>query len=177
MKIIAAFDGTKYSEAIVPTLQKMAALSTAQFILLIVTREPNVKARRVRQIRPVVTSDAMGRATSVVFDPPEPTFAEDKGQAIARRLDELETYLTGIAEHLPDLTPTHIEAHVADDPADVIVDRARAEGADVIVMATHSPTGIKHALFGSVAEAVVRSGVAPVLLVHPEAKLKHDTES
>jgi nucleotide-binding universal stress UspA family protein len=167
MKIIAAFDGTKYSEAILPTLLKMAALPTAEFILLSVAHEPTVKARRSRRIRPLVTTDALGRATPVVVNQTEPSFAEDKGQAIDRRLDELDIYLTTVVARLPELTPTHIEAHISDDPAATIIERARADNADVIVMATHSPTGLKHALFGSVAEAVVRSGVAPVLLVHP----------
>ena len=167
MKIIATFDGTKFSEAILPTLLKMSALPTAQFILLTVAHEPNVKAQRSRPIRPIAASDAIGMVIPVVIDPPEPTFAEDKGQAIARRLDEMDTYLAGIAGHLPEPAPAHIEAHIADDAAAVIIDRARAENADVIVMATHSSTGLKHAIFGSVAEAVVRSGVAPVLLVHP----------
>ncbi len=169
MKIMATFDGTKFSEAILPTLQRMSAMPTAEFILLTVGHEPNVKARRSRR-RPIVTSDAMGRATPVVIQPREPTFAEDKGQATERRLDELDIYLAAIANGLPELTQTHIEAHIADEPARVIVDRARAENVDVIVMATHSSTGLKHALFGSVAEAVVRSGVAPVLLVHPTSE-------
>jgi nucleotide-binding universal stress UspA family protein len=36
-------------------------------------------------------------------------------------------------------------------------------------MATHSRGPLRQALFGSTTEAVVRSGVAPVLLVHPKA--------
>ena len=170
MKIMATFDGTKFSEAILATLQRMSAMPTAEFILLTVAHEPNVKARRSRPVRPIVTSDAMGRATPVVIQPPEPSFAEDKGQATERRLDELDAYLATIADRLPEMTQTHIEVHIGDEPAGVIVDRARAENVDVIVMATHSATGLKHALFGSVAEAVVRSGVAPVLLVHPASQ-------
>lgn len=41
--------------------------------------------------------------------------------------------------------------------------------ADVIVCGTHGRTGLKHALFGSVAEKVVRKASCPVLSVrHPE---------
>jgi hypothetical protein len=40
---------------------------------------------------------------------------------------------------------------------------------DLIVMATHGRTGLVHVLCGDVAESVLRSGVAPVLLVHPQA--------
>jgi nucleotide-binding universal stress UspA family protein len=44
-------------------------------------------------------------------------------------------------------------------------------------MATHGHTGLMHVLFGDVAESVVRSGVAPVLLVHPQhiAQARRDT--
>ena len=47
--------------------------------------------------------------------------------------------------------------------------RAMSSQPDLIVMATHGRTGLVHILFGDVAEEVVRSGVAPVLLVHPES--------
>lgn len=50
-------------------------------------------------------------------------------------------------------------------PADVIVDEAGAEQADLIVMGTHGRTGLAHALVGSVAEAVVRKAPCPVLAV------------
>jgi nucleotide-binding universal stress UspA family protein len=43
--------------------------------------------------------------------------------------------------------------------------------ADMIVLGTHGRTGLKHALFGSVAEKVVRKAICPVLSVrHPRQK-------
>ena len=41
------------------------------------------------------------------------------------------------------------------------------ENVDLIVMATHGRTGVKHALMGSVAEKVVRLSAIPVLTVKP----------
>jgi nucleotide-binding universal stress UspA family protein len=42
---------------------------------------------------------------------------------------------------------------------------------DLIVLGTHGRTGLKHALFGSVAEKVVRKALCPVLSVrHPRQK-------
>jgi universal stress protein A len=41
------------------------------------------------------------------------------------------------------------------------------EKVDLIVMATHGRTGMKHALLGSVAEKVVRLATVPVLAVKP----------
>jgi nucleotide-binding universal stress UspA family protein len=53
--------------------------------------------------------------------------------------------------------------------AEQIRDFAREREMDVIVMATHGRTGIKHALLGSVAQKVVRLSTVPVLTVKPHA--------
>jgi nucleotide-binding universal stress UspA family protein len=50
-----------------------------------------------------------------------------------------------------------------------IVEFAREKGVDLITIATHGHSGLKHALFGSTAEKVVRKAPCPVLSVkHPE---------
>ncbi|HEV3214820.1 MAG TPA: universal stress protein [Vicinamibacterales bacterium] len=54
-------------------------------------------------------------------------------------------------------------------PADAIVQHARDEKIDLIVIGTHGRGGVKHLLVGSVAEHVVRTAPCPVLTVrHPE---------
>ncbi|HKA34127.1 MAG TPA: universal stress protein [Candidatus Binatia bacterium] len=52
-------------------------------------------------------------------------------------------------------------------PYDKIVEKARADGADMIVLSTHGRTGLMHVLIGSVAERVVRMAECPVLTVRP----------
>ncbi len=44
---------------------------------------------------------------------------------------------------------------------------AEQEGIDLIVIATHGRTGLRHMLMGSVAERIVRSSGIPVLTVKP----------
>jgi nucleotide-binding universal stress UspA family protein len=51
--------------------------------------------------------------------------------------------------------------------ADKIREFAVEEGVDLIVMATHGRTGVRHALMGSVAERVVRRSPIPVLTIKP----------
>jgi len=46
-----------------------------------------------------------------------------------------------------------------------IVRYARDHQVDLLVIATHGRTGLKHALFGSVAEKVIRKAPCPVLVV------------
>jgi len=54
--------------------------------------------------------------------------------------------------------------------ADVIVDEARDQGCDLIVMGTHGRRGFQHAMLGSDVERVLRMSPVPVLVVrHPDA--------
>jgi nucleotide-binding universal stress UspA family protein len=48
-------------------------------------------------------------------------------------------------------------------PARTIVELAKEEGVDLIVLGTHGRTGFHRLLMGSIAEAVVRTAPCPVL--------------
>ncbi len=50
-------------------------------------------------------------------------------------------------------------------PNDSILETARIHSADMIVMGTHGRRGLGHALYGSVAESVLRKSRCPVLMV------------
>jgi nucleotide-binding universal stress UspA family protein len=52
-------------------------------------------------------------------------------------------------------------------PPEAIKQFTEEEGIDLIVMATHGRTGLRHILMGSVAEKVVRISNIPVLTVKP----------
>jgi nucleotide-binding universal stress UspA family protein len=54
------------------------------------------------------------------------------------------------------------------DPAEQIVTTAKKEGIDLIVMGTHIRKGLEKAIFGSVSEKVMKSGVCPVLAIPPK---------
>jgi nucleotide-binding universal stress UspA family protein len=73
---------------------------------------------------------------------------------VARRLNE-----RGIATR----TELSQDAHVAN----VITRVAETHGADLIALSSHGLGGARRALLGSVADKVVRTGAAPVLIVHP----------
>jgi nucleotide-binding universal stress UspA family protein len=55
------------------------------------------------------------------------------------------------------------------DPAEEVVTYARDNQIDLVAMATHGRTGLRHLLMGSVAEQVLRRLAIPVLLVRPFA--------
>ena len=52
--------------------------------------------------------------------------------------------------------------------ADLIVDEARSQGCDLIVMGTHGRRGLRRLTLGSDAELVVRHSPVPVLLVRQD---------
>src|SRR5438045_3921606 len=67
-----------------------------------------------------------------------------------------------------------IEIHVNEHPADTIVSEAATRAADLIVMASHEPTGLERLVVGSVAERVLRHSHIPVVLVHPsDHRMQH----
>jgi nucleotide-binding universal stress UspA family protein len=94
---------------------------------------------------------------SVGEQPETPELAREEEQMMQRLLREAEAGL--------DHVPVRHRTSKAGDPVRGIVDAAREEHADLIVMATHARTPISALAQGSVAEDVVRSGVAPVTLV------------
>ena len=79
-----------------------------------------------------------------------------------------------ISEKFPDLIGN---ANVRQDveigtPYKRIVDKAEAEGVDMIVMSTHGLTGLAHMLIGSVTERVLRRAPCPILAVPAPRRTK-----
>ena len=72
-----------------------------------------------------------------------------------------------------DLGTVSPDARVIAEPGDTpttIVDQARSNGTDLIVMGTHGHRGFKRLLLGSVTETVLREAPCPVLTVPPQAQ-------
>lgn len=90
-------------------------------------------------------------------------------------VDELFSDLErGLKEHFWKLVPElernniKLEALVREGTAyEEILAEAKEKDVDLIVLATHGRTGLKHMIMGSVAEKVVRHSVCPVLTVRP----------
>lgn len=107
----------------------------------------------------------------------------------ARRLPSpiLERYEAALARFLSDYFSDLIPWLKVREKVDVgrpdkaIVQRAKIEGSDLIVIATHGRSGLAHILLGSVTEKVVRTAPCPVLTVRPrtgkEAIAKYATSA
>jgi universal stress protein A len=68
------------------------------------------------------------------------------------------------ADEIKDLVPVKTEVRIG-TPYEEIVKFARELQTDLIILATHGHTGLKHILLGSTAERVVRHAPCPVLVV------------
>jgi universal stress protein A len=87
-------------------------------------------------------------------------------RSIAPQLDDWQKARQQLSTIVPTLRDVRFEHHYLEgSPADEIVDFARRQNIDLIVMGTHGRTGFNQVAMGSVAEAVVRRASCPVLTV------------
>jgi nucleotide-binding universal stress UspA family protein len=92
-----------------------------------------------------------------------PAIQQEIEDAARRRLEEI------VGANGPGEPETITGVLTAASPAVAIVDYAKANDIDLIVMGTHGRGALAHVLMGSVAERVVRTAPCPVLTVrHPE---------
>jgi nucleotide-binding universal stress UspA family protein len=88
--------------------------------------------------------------------------------------EELERMLKEVVPLDPSVPYEH--RLITGDPAQTVVDLAKEEEVDIIVLGTHGRTGLSRLLMGSVAEAIVRRAACPVLTVkQPHEKLSSKT--
>jgi universal stress protein A len=87
------------------------------------------------------------------------------------------TFKDRVALKLSDLGRRHVGKDFVEKvlvrsgtPFEKIIETADVLKADLIIMATHGHTGLKHLLLGSTAERVIRFARCPVLTVHREAE-------
>ena len=144
-KILVPLDGSELAEQILRHVETLARGTHAEIILFCV---------------PVYNYAATVTVPAVYGYTPLPLSIErDAAVQEARR------YLSKMRNELlrHDLS---VSVQVREgDPAEAIIQFAHEADVDLIAMSTHGRTGLSRALFGSVAEQVVRGAGKPVLLV------------
>ena len=89
--------------------------------------------------------------------------------AQVRVVREAEAYLDVVANRLRTAGCEPVTTTVwYGEPATSIVEAAKFNGADMIVMTTHGRTGFGRLLLGSVTDSVLRGTSTPVLVLHPD---------
>ncbi len=165
--ILVPLDGSELAERVLTHLETLVASTHAHITLVRVTPEPVHPNGRplppngagvYRQ--PV---DLESAKASSVFAGTSATTTDAHIQAEVERATEyLEETAAGLRKRGMQVRVMTVAAAKA---ADGIAQVAQSEHVDLIAMSTHGRGGIGRLLLGSVADRVVLSGVAPILLV------------
>ena len=144
-RIVVALDGSAAAEQILPHVEVLAERFGSTLVLLRATprAEPGLVGEAV-----LMSGGALDRAA--IMDAPRREAAD---------------YLAGLADRLRGRGLAIDTAQPEGEPAHVIVQHLRQEGADLLAMTTHGRGGLGRVVFGSVAESVLRQAPCPVLLV------------
>ena len=89
-------------------------------------------------------------------------------QLIAQAQEDSKRLVAGFRERLS-LPPSTLEFVQTGAPAETIARAATEWRADLIVIGSHGRTGVRRALLGSVAEAVMRNAPCPVLVARAQS--------
>lgn len=172
MRILAPFDQTYASQSAIPMLARLARIFGPELEVLLLSAwspppgTPGIASRwsRREELRAASHTGALPVPLPVLG----PAEAVPQASAGERALATLHAYLLEIARRLPPGTRVRTEARISAQPRVAIIDAAEQWMPDLIVMATHTRPRASGRVLGSTTEAVVESGVAPTLVVHPD---------
>lgn len=171
-KVLVTLDGSELSEAVLPQVERLVAGTDAQVTLLRAMALPTASGERVvESVLEVAGSPSvrLGLGQPSLMGEPALKDGETLDQAMERIEHEMEAYLEERAQRLR-AKGVKVETVVqfGDDPAGTILDYARSQDFDLIMMASHGRTGLARLVLGSVAGRILKSGVKPVLVVRPD---------
>lgn len=169
-RILVPLDGSATAEAVIPEIEKLAENCEAEIVLLKVvprraTREPNriptlagPEAMLLNMIPHVMPPSATGQDGSMYVD------VDDM---VTRDAATANDYLLDVAK---DLASRGLNARTSlrcGPVVEQIVNFAKEERIDLIMMTTRARAGASRLLRGSIAEKVMRKSRVPVILVKP----------
>lgn len=95
------------------------------------------------------------------------------GQVVLPAADDRDVFTRASEELAKNEAPSGLKIRTiikTGKPFIEIIETAREENSDLIIIATHGHTGVEHILFGSTAEKVVRKAPCPVLTLRDPIK-------
>ena len=144
MKIVAAVDRSRISDAVVDMTAEVARVTDSRVLLVnVAPRDPD--AFGVQVVRKVVRD-------------PVPEDLRDRSELLKRH-----------AATLADAGVACDTLLVRGDPAPTLVDEARRAEASLVIMGSHGRGTLFRTLMGSVSEKVLADGRVPVLVVPARA--------
>lgn len=166
--VIVPLDGSLHSHAILGQLGRLFEPDEIRLVLLTVA-EPSavvVGTAANQDMDPLAVVASFAPATVSALA--KGSWGEKGEYAYRKAHKQLTRYLEDKAGGLRS-RGFEVETDVRfGSPARTIIDCAKELDADAIAMTTHGRTGVARLVFGSVAAAVLKSGVAPVVLFRPQ---------
>ena len=169
MKVLIPIDRSSGSRQVIPFAATLAKAAGASMTLLTVCDPSAPEDLRVPDVRAgVIGVPGMGHAAPGPSTEPGGTSRERREQAIAATEDEAYDYLRLLASQVEASGVSVNSVVVVDtDVVGAITRLVQRDDFDLIAMSTHGRSGLDEAVNGSVARDVLRSGVAPVLMLRP----------
>ncbi len=141
--IMVPLDGSKLAECVLPHVEAIAKCGGTQDVTLVRVVEPFRAAA----------------GAEVTFDE---TYLK---KYEAESMKYAENYLDSVAKKISLPGVTIKKVVLSGIPADSLSDYAKNNKVDLIIIATHGRSGVSRWVFGSVADRILRSSQAPVLMV------------
>jgi len=98
------------------------------------------------------------------FHVPHGNIQDFQAQAVKAAQEKMGATAQEFFKHFPKLQ-TRV---AAGKPAVKILETAKQEGIDLIIMGTHGRKGLEYTIFGSVCREVIRGASCPVLSINPQ---------
>lgn len=169
MNILIPLDGSIVSESVLPAASTLAKEAGMHVTLITVVDPSGIHATWGRLPEPGVPGSTSPFGVPAPVGPAAPRageLVEDVVQAQERARNEARDYLARVGrKYFKGAAET--EVLVGGNVTDEMLDYIKANHVDLIAMATHGRTGLARIVLGSVANTLVTSGVAPILLVRP----------
>jgi nucleotide-binding universal stress UspA family protein len=149
-KILVCLDGSKLAEQIMPYATEEAIRFQGKLVLFQVVQEPVAFSPGIPGAAPVpIETDAMVEGTK---------------EALNRAKDYLEKLAAPLRKRGIQVKTVAIPGRAGE----AILDYANTNSINLITIATHGRGGLRRAVFGSVADHVLRESGLPVLVIRPQ---------
>ena len=139
-KILVPLDGSELSESVLDHVVTIATGCKVPDVVLLRVRSPLDKS-----VREALDADIASKLDEAYHE-------------------EAANYLNEIATDLKEKGLAAQPAVLSGNPAEEIIDYAKDNGVDLIIMSTHGRSGVSRLVFGSVADKVIRLSEVPVLI-------------
>jgi nucleotide-binding universal stress UspA family protein len=169
MRVLIAYDGGPAGEATLRALASWIHSANVEVHLVTVIDPKDVRETPRPPGVHSFTPQATVTGTTLPVREPDTMLAENRTQALVAAHEVSDERLLDTAAQLLGQAPTAAHTELNSDTPGAIVRLAKRLEVDVIAVGTHGRSGLQHAIFGSVAEQVVRRASVPVLVVGPQA--------